>query len=120
VRFDNGGTGGLDLRIRAGCTHNIDVCLIAGLLVLGLGIHILLFGIYGYFSTDSAFSEVGDTIEEHAEEMGVGDVPGFSVDDHIAQFFTIVILAGACMIVIGAVLLSVELLRKKRVGEKRP
>lgn len=91
-----------------------------GLLVLGLGIMPLVNGLYGYYVFVPAIEEPGDAVKEAAEEMGLDDIPVASTD-RIALSFTIMILAGSCMIIIGAALLSIALSRKRRcVDKKRP
>ena len=107
------------MRAEADCTRDTDVCFIVGLLVLGLGIMPLVNGIYGYYVFVPAVEEPGDAVKEAAQEIGLDDLPVLSTD-RIALSFTIMILAGSCMIIIGAVLLSIALSRKRRCVEKTP
>jgi len=118
-RFYNGGTGGLDLRTMADCTQDTDVCLIVGLLVLGLGIMPLVNGLYGYYVTVPAIEETDDAVKEAAEELGLEDIPIVSTG-RLALAFAIMILVGSCMIVVGAALLSIALSRNRRRIEKSP
>lgn len=106
------------MRTRADHTQDMDVCLIVGLLVLGLGIMPLANGLYGYYVVVPAIEEPGDAVREAAEELGIDDIPVVSTD-RLALSFTIMILAGSCMIIIGATLLSIALWRRRCV-EKRP
>ena len=86
---------------------------------MGLGIMPLVNGLYGYYVFVPAIEEPGDAVQEAAEEMGLDDIPVTSTD-RIALSFTIMILAGSCMIIIGAALLSIALSRKSGCVEKRP
>jgi len=103
----------------ADCTQDTDVCLIVGLLVLGLGIMPLVNGLYGYYVTVPAIEETDDAVKEAAEELGLEDIPIVSTG-RLALAFAIMILVGSCMIVVGAALLSIALSRNRRRIEKSP
>jgi len=79
----------------------------------------LVNGLYGYYVTVPAIEEPGDAVKEAAEELGLEGIPVVSTG-RLALTFAIMILVGSCMIVVGAALLSIALLRKRRCVEKRP
>jgi hypothetical protein len=119
-RFKHGGIGGVNLRTGADWTQNTEACFIAGLLILGLGMMPLASGLYGYYVTLPEIERSQETVNEAAEELGLEGIPGISVDDNLARLFTIMILAGVSLMVIGAALLLIALSGKKRCVEKRP
>ena len=90
------------------------------MIFLGLGIMPLLTGLYGYYVTVPEVQRADELVMEAAEEQGLDDIPGVSVDDDLARLYMITILLGGSLIVIGAVLLTVSLYGKSRCAEKRP
>lgn len=108
------------MRIGADWTQNTEACFIAGLLTLGLGMMPLASGLYGYYVSLPEIERAQEVVYEAAEEQGLEGIPGISVDDNLARLFTIMILAGVSLMVIGAALLLIALSGKKRGVEKRP
>ena len=106
------------MRDRAGWTQNAEVCLIVGVVFIGLGIMPLANGLYGYYVTLPEIERAHETVNEKAEELGLGDIPGVSVDDFLARFFAVMILVGCAMMVIGAVLLTIALRGKSGCARK--
>ena len=109
----------MDLRTIVDRTRGTDVLLLVGVLVMGLGIMPLVNGLYGYYVTVPAIEESGDAVKDAAAELGIGDIPALSADGP-ALLFATMILTGICMVVGGAALLSVAVLRRRRCVEKRP
>ena len=108
------------MRDKAGWSQYAQVYLIVGLVFIGLGIMPLANGLYGYYVTLPEIERSQETVNEKAEELGLGDIPGVSVDDFLVRFFTVMILIGCTMIVIGVVLLTISLRGKSESAEKRP
>ncbi len=107
------------MRIGSDWTQNTEAFFISGLLILGLGLMPLASGIYGYYVTLPEIERAQDTVNEAAEELGLEGISGISPADSLSRLFTIMILAGVSLMVIGAALLSIALSRKKKCVEKR-
>ena len=108
------------MRAESVSTMDFEVYLIVGLAFMGLGIMPLASGLYGYYVTLPEIERSQDSINEKAEELGLSEIPGVTFDDQLAQFFTITILMGGSMVIIGMVLLSIALLRRRKSFEEIP
>ena len=108
------------MRARADWTQNTRACFILGVIFLALGIMPLLTGLYGYYVTVPEVERADELVREAAEEQGLEEIPGVSVDDDLARLFTIMILVGGSMVIIGLALLSIALLRRRESVEEAP
>ena len=113
-------TGGFFTRDKSVSAQDFEVYFIVGLALLGLGIMPLASGLYGYNVTLPEIERAQDSINEKAEEQGLSEIPGVSIDENLAQFFTIMILVGGSMVIIGLALLSIALLRRRESVEEAP
>lgn len=107
------------MRTRADRTRDTDVLILVGVLVMGLGIMPLVNGLYGYYVFVPAIEESGDAVNDAAADLGIDDIPTLSAD-RPALLFAVMILTGICMIVSGAAMLSVALLRRRGRAGRRP
>jgi len=105
------------LGVRFDWKQNAEVCLILGVIFLGLGIMPLLSGLYGYYVTVPDVERSHEAIEEAAEELGLGEIPGSSYEDHLSTFFIAMIVVGCSMVVVGTVLVSFALSRKRQMRD---
>jgi hypothetical protein len=98
--------------------HNTDTLLVLGAIFLALGIMPLAGGLYGYYVTLPEIERSQNTVNEAAEELGLGDID-VSSSDSLAQLFTIMILIGCSAAIAGATLLLVGLARRNGPVERR-
>ena len=77
-------------------------------------------GLYGYHVTVPEIERSQETVNENAEELGLDDIPGVSVDDFLVRFFVVMIVVGGSMVVIGAVLLAIALRGRRGCIQKGP
>lgn len=86
---------------------------IVGLMVLAPGLLVLAGGLYGYFWI---VPDERNQISEAAEEIGVTEIPGVSLDS-TARFFALNIVIGSLMVAAGTVLTAIGMPRKRKMKE---
>lgn len=91
-------------------THAV---LIVGLIVLILGLQYLAGSLYGYFWM---VPEERDEVSEAAEEMGLAEIPGVSLDS-TARFFILNIVIGCVMVAMGVTMTAIAALRMRKKRE---
>jgi len=91
--------------------------LVAGLLILGLSFMPLASGLYGYYVILPEIERSQEAVNQAAEEMGLNAIPGVSTDDHLSTLFITIIVIGVSMAVVGGILLSIALLKKRQNGD---
>ncbi len=87
--------------------------LVTGLVVLILGLPFLAGGLYGHIRI---VPEVSDQVREAAEEMGITEIPGISLDS-TARFFVLNIAIGCFMAAAGVVMIAIAALRMQKKRE---
>ena len=83
-----------------------SVYMVAGLVLLVVGAIVFLPSVLGYWDT----LDDRESMREKAEEMGLEEIPGVTLNETLAFFFALAIF-GSALLIPGVVLVTVAILK---------